>query len=46
VNGYQFVSNFPDDREAFKVIEKVFLKAFGIKKSSMQQEQKITEISK
>ena len=34
MNGCQFVSNFPDDREAFMVMEDIFLKTFGIKKSS------------
>jgi hypothetical protein len=33
MNGYNFVSNFPDDQEAFMVMEKIFLKAFGISRS-------------
>ena len=33
-NGFRFVNNFPDDRETFEIMESIFLKAFGIEKST------------
>jgi glycosyltransferase involved in cell wall biosynthesis len=45
MNGRQFAGNFPDDRDAFMVMEDIFLKAFGLKKSSSTksiQNRKIT----
>jgi glycosyltransferase involved in cell wall biosynthesis len=35
--GYQFVSTFPDDRETFREMERIFLDAFGIEKPSVSQ---------
>ena len=31
--GFQFVSGFPDDKDTFKAMEEIFLKAFGIEKN-------------
>jgi len=48
MNGYQFASNFPDDQEAFMVMEKVFLNVFGLKaeKRSAFFEFKKTKLSR
>ena len=36
-NGLRFVNEFPDDRKTFKAMEEIFLKAFGIEKTTNLQ---------
>lgn len=46
MNGYRFVSNFPDDFEAFKTMESIFMNASGVEKSSIKKESAKTALLK
>lgn len=45
-NGFQYVINFPDDREAFGAMEDVILNAFGLKESPVYQDSQSLQTSR
>ena len=46
MNGYHFVSDFPDDRVAFMGMEKIFLESFDIAKYPVKKDSAITALLK